>query len=214
MNRTVLIMAVGAFVGAVLASAFRGKLRSLVERVGRRRCTLAVLLWVVTSLFYSVVHEFGHYAAGELLGGDVRPVAWTIFSGENPHVRYVYLPEGVRPWTNTAGVVCPVVLGLLLGGVWVAAGHRWPWPLADSLLMPTVVLLLIGTGGVVEIFTGGYHMTSLARHYDLGAAGRILMPLVPAAISAAGLAGILWRVRRQRLLAMGVREATGHPRVV
>jgi hypothetical protein len=174
--------------GVVLGVLSRKRLRTFIQREGRGHAWLVVLLIVLTGLLYSVPHEYGHKIAAELLGGEVRSVTWTIFGGK-PRVVYARLPEGVGPWASAGGLFLPILIAFFLVAARLALGPRLPRWANATLSVPAAVILLASCGCVIPIFSGGGHMAPLASRYGLGEAGRVLLQVVPVAVSVAGL---LW----------------------
>ena len=182
----VVAVVIGVFVGVLL----RKPMSRFIRREGRGHVRLVVLLIVLTGLFYSVVHEYGHKSVALLLGGEVRSVTWTVFSGE-PHVVYGHMPEGARPWAAAGGVLVPILFAFVLVAARLALG-RWLPRWANTLLsVPAAVIFLASCGCVIPVFSGGGHMAPLASYYGLGDAGRVLLQLAPVVVSAAGLF-VLW----------------------
>lgn len=172
--------------GVVLGVLARKRLRAFIQREGRRHAWLVVSLIVLTGLLYSVPHEYGHKVVAERLGGEVRSVTWTIFGGE-PRVVYAHLPAGADPWATAGGVFLPIVLAYVLVAVRVAVGRRLARWANAMLSVPAAVILLASCGCLIPVFSGGGHMAPLASYYRLGEAGRVLLQLVPVAVSVAGL---------------------------
>jgi hypothetical protein len=172
--------------GVVLGVLFRKRLRAFIQREGRGHAWLVVLLIVLTGLFYSVPHEYGHKIAAELLGGEVRSVTWTIFGGE-PRVVYERMPDGVGPWAAAGGLFVPIFLAFVLMAARLGLGQRLPQWANAMLSVPAAVIFLASCGCMIPVLSGGGHMAPLASYYGLGEAGRVLLQLVPVAVSVAGL---------------------------
>lgn len=183
-------------IGIVLGVLLRRPMNRFIQREGKGHVGLIVLLSVLTGLFYSAVHEYGHKSVAILLGGEVRSVTWTVFSGE-PHVTYGHMPPSARPWAAAAGIFVPILLALLLAASRLAFGPRLPRWAKATLSTPAAVILIASCGCVIPVFTGGGHMAGLASYYRLGEAGRVLLQLVPVVVSAAGLGALRWGARRR-----------------
>lgn len=156
---------------------------SMFRGLGRKRFLFLSVVLVTAFFLYSVVHEFGHFSVATLLGGTVDHVAWTILSGEEPHVSYRSLPETARPWASAGGLLVPTALALILLSLWMAFSERMSWYLSVSLAVFGLVFLVGNVGclfDVIEFDSLQYHhMGALAWHFGLRGYSMVLFVLSP-----------------------------------
>jgi len=204
-RHTIIVMVSGSFAGALVTwIAMRvsgGKFSSWLETLGPRTLIGTIVIAAVSGLLYSVVHEFGHYIFAVLMGGEVRSVTWTIFSAEEPHVSYGYVPEIARAWGWAGGFLFPTALALLLIGVWLVFADRCPRTLTLLLLTPSVIFLLCNFGCVLELFGGQSHVRGLAFYYGIGKPGEYLLSagLVLLSLAAYGAVWLRWKTIKARI---------------
>ncbi|HEX41980.1 MAG TPA: hypothetical protein ENN81_07965 [Phycisphaerales bacterium] len=163
---------------------------------GRHICLTAAVAVVSGLVLYPSVHEFGHYIIGLMLGGQVREVRWTIFSGD-PGVSFNRLPDGAGPWMSAAGPIVPTIVAVLLVCIWLWLGRRVRWYTAVCLLVPAVIFLLSNLGCVIEAFDSGAHMNRLSTHLGLSGVARVAFEMLPVAVSAVVVGLVLRRLRRR-----------------
>jgi len=176
------LVIVGSCVGGLagLGAKRSRKVVNLARRIGVRRICFAGAVAIVSGpVLYSIVHEFGHYVVGIMLGGEVREVVWTVFSGEDPHVSFSSMPEGAGPWMSAAGPILPTLVAVVLIAIWLVFSKRMPWCVGACLVASGFAFLLANVGCVFELFGSGTHMNRLSSHLGLRGLVRVVFELLP-----------------------------------
>lgn len=178
---------------AMRSTRFREVLKRFALRlhsIGRARIAFSFLVFLAASLFYSVVHELGHYLGAAACGIEVRHVAWTMFSGESPHVRYATPPTGwADAIADAGGTMLPTLVAWALLGAWFVLRRRLNAYLAILLVVPAVMFLLSNVAGLVDsvrYLAGDHpgHMATLGEQLGLGAPGAVFFCLLPPLLTA------------------------------
>ncbi len=179
-----------------LISLFLHRRRTLWLGTLRSRLTrLQVGVWAVfvlfsTAIVYPTLHEAGHALTGLALGGRIDQVVFTGLSGDTPHVKFSYLPDGARPWMSAGGVFLPILIAYGLLVVWFGPGHRLP-VFRQVLLLTLAVLLLISGFGIDD------HLRGMAQQLGCTSRGSVLLvKTIPAWLALAAYAAIAWRLWR------------------
>jgi hypothetical protein len=165
-----------------------GTLRSHLTR-------LQLGVWAVFAVFscaivYPTLHEAGHALSGLALGGRIDELLFTSLTGETPHVKFGYLPEGARPWMNAGGVFLPILVAYSLLIVWFGLGRRLS-VFGQVLLLTLVVLLLVSGFGIDD------HLQGMAQRLGCRGQGSILLvETIPAWLALAAYAAMGWRLWR------------------
>ncbi|MBL7154392.1 MAG: M50 family metallopeptidase [Phycisphaerae bacterium] len=169
---------------AALGAGRSRKVVTLGRRIGGRRIFFATVVAIVSGLiFYSTVHEFGHYIVAIMLGGEVREVAWTVLSGGEPHVSFKSMPEGAGPWMSAAGPILPTLVAVVMIAIWLVFSKRMAWYLSVCLVAPALMFLFANVGCVFELFDSGTHMNRLSSHLGLQGIVRVVFELLPLFVS-------------------------------
>jgi len=184
---------VGVVVGLFVTTVFRTTTARLFNQIGRNTLLAAAVTAAISGLLYSVVHEFGHAIFATVLGGEVRSVTWTIFSGQEPHVSYNYLPDHARPWSSAGGYLFPTIIALLLVTTWLFFAHHLSRLWSLLLLIPSVIFLLCNFGSVFELFSKNSHMRRVANYVGVGRPGEVLLALALVSLSL----GVYWGIWRR-----------------
>lgn len=186
MSSKMRLVAIGCCIGG-LAGLWVKRSRAavnLIRRLGPRRIYFAGAVVMVSGLaLYSTIHEFGHYIVGTMLGAEVSEVAWTVFSGVEPHVSFSSMPAGAGPWMSAAGPILPTLVAVVLISIWLVFAKRMSWYLGVCLLAPSMVFLFAGLGCVFELFDSGVHMNRLSAHLGLQGVTRVTFELLPLLVS-------------------------------
>jgi hypothetical protein len=181
---------VAMLVGASIAAVLRKPLVSisLVRRLGRKRLLFLIVAVALSDFCYSPVHEFGHYAMGVLLGGKVDHVAWTVLSGDTPHVSFRSLPPEAQPWMSAAGTLFPLLVGAVLVSVWLIVAARISWYASAALLVFGAGMLFSSSNAIPQVMEFEKlpyeHMGVLAWHLGLRGWSMALFVLSPLALTA------------------------------
>jgi len=192
------LVIVGSCVGGLagLGVERSRKVVDLGRRIGVRTICFAGAVAVVSALvLYSTVHEFGHYIVGIMLGGEVKEVVWTVFSGEDPHVLFSSMPEGAGPWMSAAGPILPTLVAVAMIAIWLVFSKRMRWFLGVCLVIPALVFLFANVGCVFELFDSGTHMNRLSSHLGLRGFVRVVFELLPLFVSLVMFGLVGWRIR-------------------
>jgi hypothetical protein len=170
-------------------------LGTLRSRLTDRQWAVSIAFGIFScAILYPVLHESGHALVGLALGGRIERVVFTGLSGDTPHVKFSYLPDGARPWMNAGGVFLPILVAYGLLIVWFGPGRRLSVFL-QVLLLALLVLLLVPSFGIDD------HLRGMAE--QLGCASEssvLLVKTIPAWLALAAYAVIgwrLWRLSRQ-----------------
>jgi hypothetical protein len=162
----------------------------------RRRIALVII--AATTAFtgivlYSIIHEAGHLLFGWLWGGTpaLHQVAWTIFSGEEPHANFRSLPPEAVPWMGAGGMLLPTFVGCALVAVGFWGGGRAPRWLQLVSVTAGVVLLL----GNLGLFASTDHTMPLALYLGFRGVLTQIVALMPAVLTLAVYAYIGYRLR-------------------
>ncbi|MBN2270897.1 MAG: M50 family metallopeptidase [Sedimentisphaerales bacterium] len=171
------------------------KVANIARRIGVQRICFGGAVAVVSGLvLYPIVHEFGHYIVGIMLGGEASEVVWTVFSGGEPHVSFSSMPEWAGPWMSAAGPILPTLVAVVLIAIWLMFSKRIPWYLGVCLVVPAVVFLFSNVGCVFELFDSGAHMNRLSSHLGLRGVVRVLFELLPLFVSLVMFGLVGWRI--------------------
>ena len=183
-----LLLGVSYRLGAKRSPRLKNGLTRLALRVnaiGRAKIVFAAAVAVAAALLYSVVHELGHYLGATICGIEVKHAAWTLFSGESPHVRYATQPTGwADAISDAGGTLLPTILAWLLLGAWFALRRRLSAYLSMLLAVPAVMFLFSNISGVIDAirYLAGHHpghMATIGDQLGLGAPGAVFFCLVP-----------------------------------
>lgn len=159
----------------------KGQATAIAQRLGRKRFLFLIAISLVATSLYSVVHEFGHYSVGTLLGGKVDRVVWTPLAGEEARVYFDSIPLEARPWMSAGGMLVPTVLGLMIFGVRAVLLRRLSWYVSATMVVFSLSLLMGNLGCVFEMFQynshPNRHMNALATHFELEGAAMVLLVL-------------------------------------
>jgi hypothetical protein len=192
-------MLFGLAVCGVVSLYLRGRKRSWL-RTGRTLLAplpltvLAILSVLSYAILYPALHEAGHLLAGLALGGRIEETVLTSVTGETPHVKFSYLPDGAQPWMSAGGVFLPILVayGLLL--VWFTRGRRLSL-FPQMLLLVPALLLLFPSFGIDD------HLRGMALRLGCRSqAGILLVKTIPAWLTLAAYAVVgrtLWKQGRQ-----------------
>jgi len=172
------------------------KVVNLGRRIGAQRICFAGAVALVSGfVLYSIVHEFGHYIVGIMLGGEVRDVVWTVLSGQEPHVSFSSMPEGAGPWMSAAGPILPTLVAVVLIAIWLVFSKRMPWYVGVCLVVPGLAFLFANLGCIFELFDSGAHMNRLSSHLGLKGFVRVVFELLPLFVSLVMFGLVGWRIR-------------------
>ncbi len=176
-------------------------LRTLRPRLTARQWLVSIAFGVFASaILYPTVHESGHALAGLALGGRLERVVFTGLSGDTPHVKSSYLPDGARPWMNAGGVFLPILVAYGLLAVWFGLGRRLSVFRQVLLLTPAVLFLFSGFG--IDD-----HLRGMAEQLGCRGQGSILLvKTIPAWLALAAYAAIgrrVWRLNRRDRMEAG-----------
>jgi hypothetical protein len=175
-----------------------------VNTFGRLKLVFGAAVGVAASLLYSVVHELGHYLGATICGIEVKHAAWTMFSGESPHVRYATQPTGwADAITDAGGTLLPTILAWILLGAWFALRRRLNAYLSMLLLIPPVMWLFSNISGVIDAirYLAGHHpghMATTGEQLGLGAPGAVFFCLVPTLLTVLAYLLVYRALRRDR----------------
>jgi len=156
-----------------------------VNAIGRAKILFAAFVGVAASLVYSVIHELGHYLGATACGIEVKHAAWTLFSGESPHVRYATVPTGwADAISDAGGTLLPTIAAWLLLSAWFALRRRLNAYLSMLLVIPPLMWLFSNISGVIDSvrYLAGHHpghMATMGEQLGLGAPGAVFFCLVP-----------------------------------
>lgn len=199
------IILLSTCLGALAPVILRRQTNAMFRGLGRKKSLFLFVVLFIASFFYSLVHEFGHFSVGTLLGGTVDHVVWSVLSGEGPHVSFRSLPQTASPWMSAGGLLVPTAVGLILLGAWMAFSERVSWYLSVSLAVPGLLCLVGNLGCLFSVFEFDslpyHHMGALAWHFGLRGYLMVLFVLTPALLTilAYGLFGYrLYRITRFR----------------
>jgi hypothetical protein len=158
---------------------------SLIKQLGFKRVLFLVIVVATVDFLHSPIHEFGHYAVGVLLGGKVDRVAWTVLSGEVPHVSFRSIPAEADPWMKAAGTLFPFFAGIALLTTWLIVASRTSWYFSAALLVSGVALLFFTLNAIPQVLQFEKlpyeHMGALAWHLGLRGWSMVLFVLSPLA---------------------------------
>ena len=167
-------------------------LRTLGSHFTRRQFAVWIAVDILSlAILYPTLHESGHALTGLALGGRIAELFFTSLTGETPHVKFAYLPDGARPWMNAGGVFLPILVAYSLLIVWFGPGRRLS-VFRQALLLTLVVLLLFPGFGIDD------HLRGMAE--QLGCRGRggiLLVETIPAWLALAAYAAMGWRLWRR-----------------
>ena len=171
----------------------------------RRWRVAAAILAFSGVVVYSLVHEGGHLLFGVLSGGrpNWHAVRWTVFSGEEPHVAFEYLPADAIPWMTAGGILLPTFVGIAVIAAWWLLGRRAVWWLQLLAVIPGLMLLF----GNLGLFAEAGHTLPLAAHLGMHGAVAQIVARSPAFVTLLIFAVIAMRPE----LIMVLRSETSAP---